>query len=92
VLEITNREPQGSRGRLVAAIVCGIVAASLVAYLVELEFAMQSAFAWLALFGLFEVVFAVTATLVYTWGHEDAFARVRHQRRLRIPQRTYTDV
>jgi hypothetical protein len=92
VLEITNREPRARRGRLALAIVCGVGAASLVVYLAALKLTMQSAFAWLALFGLFEVVFAVTVTLIFTWGHEDAFARARPRRRHQMTRRTYVDV
>ena len=73
MLEITNRGPRARRGRLVVAILCGVAAASLVDYLAALELTMHSVFAWLALFGLFEVVFAVTVTLISTWGHDDAF-------------------
>jgi hypothetical protein len=72
--------------------VCGVGTASLVVYLAALELTMQSAFAWLALFGLFEVVFAVTVTLISTWGRDDAFTRARDQRRQPIRQRTYVDV
>ena len=89
MLEITNREAHVRRGRLALAIVCGVGAASLVVYLAASKLTMQSAFEWLALFGLFEVVFAVTVTLISTWGHEDAFARARHRRRQQMPQRTY---
>jgi hypothetical protein len=89
VLNITNREPRVRRGRLVVAVVCGIAAASLVDYVAALELTMQSAFAWLALFGLFEVVFAVTVTLISAWGRDDALARARHQQ---VPQSTYVDV
>ena len=91
MLEITNREPHLHRGRLVVAIFCGIAAASLVAYLAALELTIHSVFAWLALFGLFEVVFAVTVTLISTWGGEDAFTRARRQRRRQMA-RTYLDV
>ena len=64
---MTEREPRVRRGRLLVAVLCGVGAASLVVYLAALELTMQSAFAWLALFGLFEVVFAVTVTLISTW-------------------------
>ena len=91
MLEITNREPRVRRGRLALAIVCGVGAASLVDYVAALELTMQSAFAWLALFGLFEVVFAVTVTLISTWGHE-RHVHARRRRRQQVPQRTYVDV
>ena len=89
MLEIRNREPRVRRGRLALAIVCGVGAALLVDYVAALELTMQSAFAWLALFGLFEVVFALTVTLISTWGREDAFTRARRQQ---VPQSTYVDV
>ena len=89
MLEITNREAQVRRGRLALAIVCGVGAASLVVYLAASKLTMQSAFEWLALFGLFEVVFAVTVTLISTWGRDHAFMRARRQQ---VPQRTYVDV
>ena len=89
MLEIAEREPRVRRGRLLWAVLCAVGAASLVVYLASLELTMQSVFAWLALFGLFEVVFAVTVTLISTWGREDAFARARRQRRHQMPERTY---
>ena len=89
MLEIRNREPGVRRGRLVVAVACGIAAASLVDYVAALELTMQSAFAWLALFGLFEVVFAVTVTLISAWGRDDAFTRAR---RRQVQQSTYVDV
>ena len=89
MLEITEREPRVSRGRLLLAVLCGTGAASLVVYLASLELTLQSVFAWLALVGLFEVVFAVTVILISSWGREDAFTRARRQRRRQMPERTY---
>ena len=86
---MTEREPRVRRGRLLVAVLCGVGAASLVVYLAALELTMQSAFAWLALFGLFEVVFGVTVTLISTWGRDDAFTQARRQRRHQMPERTY---
>jgi hypothetical protein len=68
------------------AILGGVSAASLVAYLASLELTMQSVFAWLALFGLFEVVFAITVALISTWGREEALTSARRQQ---MRERTY---
>ena len=75
MLDVADRQPvrRRHRERVAWAMFCGVDAAWLVVSPASSALDGHGALSWLALFWLFEVVFAVTVTLMWSWCYEDDF-------------------
>jgi len=82
MLDVTNeqRGTRPARRRVFWAIVFGVTVAALVVSRATSELSGDGALSWLVHFWLFEFVFAVTVTLVATWGRDDDLRSARRQR------------
>ena len=77
MLDVADRQAPRRlhRERVCWTIFCGLDAAWLVVSPARSALQGHGALSWLALVWLFEVVFGLTVTLIWSWCHEDDFTR-----------------